>query len=50
MGDITAGKADFLDIGQEPTAVVNRVMDTAIQVQDPVHVLFVAMYIRDLVT
>ena len=50
LGDITVGRAYLLDIGQEPAVVVSRVLDMTVQVQDPVHILFMAKYIRALVT
>ena len=50
LGDIIAGRVDLLDMGQEPAAIVSRVLDMTVQVQDPVHILFVAEYIRALVT
>ena len=37
-------------MGQELIAVVDRVLGTIVQVQDPVHVLFMAEYIKALVT
>ena len=49
LGDITASRADLLDIGHEPSVVVSRVLDMTVQVQNPVHVLFVAEYIKALV-
>ena len=50
LGDITISRADLLDMGQEPATVVSRVLDTTVQVQDPMYVLFMAEYIRALVT
>ena len=50
LGEITASRVDLLDMGHELATVVDKVLDMAVQVQDPVHVLFVARYIRALVT
>ena len=50
LRDITAGRVNLLDIGQEPATVVDRVLDMAVQVQDLVHILFMAEYIKALVT
>ena len=47
---IIAGRADLSDMGQEPAEIMDRVLGTAVQVQDPVYVLFMAKYIRTLVT
>ena len=50
MGDITVSRADLLDMGQEPAAVVVRVLGTVVQAQSSVHIIIMAEYIKVLVT
>ena len=51
LEDTADGVTDLLDLGLEPAVVAMvRVLDMLVQARDPVHILFMAEYIRALIT